>query len=230
MSTIWVTFEFGTMMSGHTLRACMAVVKFFTLQAQAIAGSRGRQPACYPEILRISYNFVQDNICIGQIMKTRFWQKLWTAVKCKEKNWGNMDLLIWLTSELLDWSEGRVMPQSTWSSVPLALQSNWSACVYQNMYKSYISSWKRGTTKCKFSAWKVIIQEMERRFGSHEREKSSTVICNIGLQLKENQTARSKVWLSLLNSKLISWVSYITTKLRTEDWRLTTSIISLRST
>ena len=25
-----------------------------------------------PEILRISYNFVQDNICIGQIMKTRF--------------------------------------------------------------------------------------------------------------------------------------------------------------
>ena len=51
--------------------------KFFTLQAQAIAGFSSCEEAnCYPELLRISYNFVQDNICIGQIMKTRFWQKL----------------------------------------------------------------------------------------------------------------------------------------------------------
>ena len=35
------------MTSGHTLRARMAMAKFLTLQAQAIAGSRavGRQPA-----------------------------------------------------------------------------------------------------------------------------------------------------------------------------------------
>ena len=51
----------------------LAVAKFCTLQAQAIAGfSSCGEAACYPEILRISYNFVQDNICIGQIMKTRF--------------------------------------------------------------------------------------------------------------------------------------------------------------
>ena len=56
------------MTSGHTLRARMAMVKFFNLQAQAIAGFSSY--ACYPEILRISYNFVEDNICIGQIMKT----------------------------------------------------------------------------------------------------------------------------------------------------------------
>ena len=84
MSTNWVTFGFGTMTSGHTLRARMAMAKFFTLQAQAIAEfSSCGEAACYPEILRIWYNFVQGNICIGQIMKTRFWQKLWTAVQCK---------------------------------------------------------------------------------------------------------------------------------------------------
>ena len=38
------------------------------------AGSGHRscgEATCYTEILRISYNFVQDNICIGH-MKTRF--------------------------------------------------------------------------------------------------------------------------------------------------------------
>ena len=84
------------------------------------------------------------------------------------------------------------------------------------MYCPCISSWKRETTKCKFSAWKVLIQEMECKFGCHEREKSSAVICNTGLKLKQNQTAKSKVSLMLLNSKLISWVSYTTTKLRTD--------------
>ena len=83
MSTIWVTFEFGTMTSGHTLRVRIAKAKFFTLQAQAIAGfSSCGKAACYPEILRISYNFVQDNICIGQIT----WWSGWCYVnkgKCK---------------------------------------------------------------------------------------------------------------------------------------------------
>ena len=66
MPTIWVTFEFGAMTSGHTLRARIAMAKFFTLQAQAIAGfSSCGEAACHPEILRISYNFVQDNICIA---------------------------------------------------------------------------------------------------------------------------------------------------------------------
>ena len=53
----------------HDVRtARIAMAKFFTLQAQAIAGfSSCGEAACYPEILRISYNFVQDNICIGQI-------------------------------------------------------------------------------------------------------------------------------------------------------------------
>ena len=61
------------MTSGHTLRGRMAVAKFFTLQAQAIAGfSSCGEAVCYPEILRISYNFVHNNIRIGQIMKTRF--------------------------------------------------------------------------------------------------------------------------------------------------------------
>ena len=39
------------------------------------AGSGHRscgEATCYPEILRIPYNFVQDIICIGQIMKTCF--------------------------------------------------------------------------------------------------------------------------------------------------------------
>ena len=46
----------------------MAMAKFFTLQAQAIVGfSSCGEAACYPEILRILYNFAQDNICIGQI-------------------------------------------------------------------------------------------------------------------------------------------------------------------
>ena len=40
------------------------MAKFFTLQAQAIAGfSSCGEAVCYPEILRISYNFIQDNIC-----------------------------------------------------------------------------------------------------------------------------------------------------------------------
>ena len=57
------------MTSGRTL---WAVTKFCTLQAQAIAGfSSCGEATCYPEILRISYNFVQDNICIGQIMQPR---------------------------------------------------------------------------------------------------------------------------------------------------------------
>ena len=44
------------------------MAKFFTLQGQAIAGfSISGEVACYPEILRISYNFVQDNIFIGKI-------------------------------------------------------------------------------------------------------------------------------------------------------------------
>ena len=38
------------------------------------------------------------------------------------------------------------------------------------MYNSCISSWKRGTTKCKFSPWKVIILEMECKSGCHERK------------------------------------------------------------
>ena len=68
MSTIWVTFEFGTMTSGHTVRARIAMAKFFILQAQAIAGfSSCEEAACYPEILRISYNLYKTTFCIGQI-------------------------------------------------------------------------------------------------------------------------------------------------------------------
>ena len=64
------------MTSGHTLRARITMAKFFILQAQAIAGfSSCGEAACYPEILRISYNFVQDNICIGQIT-WRIWLML----------------------------------------------------------------------------------------------------------------------------------------------------------
>ena len=40
------------------------------------------------------------------------------------------------------------------------------------------SNWKRETTKCKFSAWKVTTEEMECKFSCHERGKSSTVIAN----------------------------------------------------
>ena len=47
------------MTSRCTLRAR---TKFCTLQAQAIAGfSSCGEATCYPEILRISYNFVKDN-------------------------------------------------------------------------------------------------------------------------------------------------------------------------
>ena len=77
----------------------------------------------------------------------------------------------------------RSSEESTWSGVPLTLQSNWSVYVHQSMYNSCISSWKRGTAKCKFSAWKVIIIEMECKSGCHERGKSSIIICNIGLKL-----------------------------------------------
>ena len=54
---------------------------------------------------------------------------------------------------------------------------------------------KRETTKCKFSVSKVTIEEMECKFGCHEKGRSSTVILqtNIGLKLKQNQTAKSKV-------------------------------------
>ena len=45
-----------------------------------------------------------------------------------------------------------------------------------------IPVFEAGTAKCKFSAWKVIILEMECKSGCHEREISS-VICNIGLKL-----------------------------------------------
>ena len=66
----------------------------------------------------------------------------------------------------LSWSS----EESTWSGVLLTLQSNWSVYVWQSMYNSCISSWKRGTTKCKFSAWKVIILEMECKSRCHERK------------------------------------------------------------
>ena len=71
----------------------------------------------------------------------------------------------------------RSSEKSTWSGVPLTLQSNWSVYVYQSMYNSCISSWKRGTTKCKLSAWKAIILEMECKSGCHERKKSSSDQC-----------------------------------------------------
>ena len=49
-----------------------AVAKFFTLQAQAIAGlSSCREVACYSEILRISYNFVRDSI-ISRLYEEKF--------------------------------------------------------------------------------------------------------------------------------------------------------------
>ena len=53
---------------------------------------------------------------------------------------------------------------------------------------------------------------------------SLTAICNNGLKLKQDQTAKSKVWSMLLKSKLISWVSYITTKLRTDYYNNQSSV------
>ena len=38
------------------------------------------------------------------------------------------------------------------------------------MSSSCMPIWKRGTTKCRFSAWKVTIEEMVCKFGCHERE------------------------------------------------------------
>ena len=38
------------------------------------------------------------------------------------------------------------------------------------MSNSCMPIWKIGTTKCKFSSWKVTIEEMECKFGCHERE------------------------------------------------------------
>ena len=53
------TFQCGIMTSGRTSRARTDMAKFFTLQAQAIAGfSSCGEVACYPKFLRISYNSV----------------------------------------------------------------------------------------------------------------------------------------------------------------------------
>ena len=80
MSTIWVTFEFGTMTSGHTLRARIAMAKFFSFQAQAIAGfSSCGEAACYPEILRISYNF-----CTRQHLYWANYLVIWLML-CKQR-------------------------------------------------------------------------------------------------------------------------------------------------
>ena len=58
------------MTSGRALRAHTAVAKFCTMQAQAITAV-GRQPAI-PRSLEYRTILYKDNICIGQIMKTRF--------------------------------------------------------------------------------------------------------------------------------------------------------------
>ena len=104
-------------------------------------------------------------------MKTRFWQKLWTVVLCKgacslttfsmeKPGLGcalqtfpthregrrelerNMDLLIWLTRELSDWSEDLVRNPLVYHWLCRAIV-NWSVCVYQGTYNSCIPIWKK---------------------------------------------------------------------------------------
>ena len=64
------------MTSGHTLRARIAMAKFFTLQAQAIAGfSSCGEAACYPEILFFLFleifiqnmQFIYTDICLNNL-------------------------------------------------------------------------------------------------------------------------------------------------------------------
>ena len=82
------------MTSGHTSRARMAMPKFFTLQAQVITGfSSCGEADCYPEILRISFNFAQGNICIGHVSDKNY--ELLYSLKAHvpthregRKNWG----------------------------------------------------------------------------------------------------------------------------------------------
>ena len=43
-------------------------------------------------------------------------------------------------------------------------------CMSEHVQFLHFNLGKRGTTKCKFSAWKVIIPEMECKSGCHERK------------------------------------------------------------
>ena len=95
------------------------------------------------------------------------------------------------------------------------------------MYNSCISSWKRGTTKCKFSAWKVIILEMECKSGCHERKNLHQFNGHLQhwteAETKSDSQVESLINM-LLKEKLISWVSYITTELRTDYYNNQSSV------
>ena len=116
-------------------------------------------------------------------MEFRPYQHFVHIEKRTEKKNGSSDLVDLGTFRLIR----RSSEESTWSGIPLALQGNSSVCVYQGMCNSCFLIWKRGTTTCKFSAWKVTIKEMEYKFGYNERVKSSVVTC------KQTQAAKSKV-------------------------------------
>ena len=219
MCTVWVTFEFGTMTSGHTLRALMAVAKFSILQAQAIAGfsSLGRQLAI-PRSLEYRSILYKTTFVLG---------KLWRDVS--DKNYellysvkahvpthreGRKELGKNGSSDLVDLGTFRLIRRScvwgihlVWCTIGFAEQLK-CLCISEHVQSLHFKLEKRN--------YQVQIFSLECKFGRHETEKSSTIICNIGLKLKQNQTAKSKVWLMFLNSKLILWVSYITNKLRTD--------------
>ena len=94
------------------------------------------------------------------------------------------------------------------------------------MYNSCISSWKRLTTKCKFSAWKVIILEMECKSGCQERKNLHQFNGHLQHWTEAETKSDSQVesFINVAKSKLISWVSYITTKLRTDCYNNQSSV------
>ena len=119
-----MTSQFGTQVKKclqfHDVRtyltACMAMATFFSLQAQAIAGfSSCGEAACYPEILRISYNFVQGNICNYELLYN---VKAHVPTHTEGRN-GSSDLVDLGTFRLIR----RSSEEFTWPGVPLALQT-----------------------------------------------------------------------------------------------------------
>ena len=85
------------------------------------------------------------------------------------------------------------------------------------MYNSCIPIWKRGTTKCKFSGWKVTVEEMECKFGCHERGNLQRSFANehwTEAETKSNSQVESLMNVAQFKANFM--VSYITTKLRTD--------------
>ena len=94
------------------------------------------------------------------------------------------------------------------------------------MYNSCISSWKRGTTKCKFSAWKVIILEMECKSGCHERKNLHQFNGHLQhwteAETKSDSHVESLINVAEVKTNFLG--SYITTKLRTDYYNNQSSV------